>query len=346
MKLKICILFIFLTINQLTKAQPDLSVKFSSFNYKSSNCNSFIYHTGSIIVIPEDAFMTEASVACEGDIIINYREIHHPSQMIGNNLNMFTFDAKGKKQLLESSGMFEIEAICKSSNKSLKLKKGKKIDVFFKTFNPIPDVVLWQFSNKSKSWIRKKQSITDLASNKLANDATEWGGERIPVQIEGGSDNFDGEMIYMTPEEYKKYLADQRERVRRDSLEREIFKAIQIDEMGLYNCDRIIEEESIPLIAGFSVPGGAEINKIYVVYRQLNTVIYYSLSNDMPFQLLKTNNIEIIAIDQNSNLYQVPENQLKLSYLNSNSGKKITFELMNKGLVQTHQQLALKTGIK
>lgn len=328
-------------------SQQDLSTKFSSFNYKPKQCNSFVYQTGSIIVIPEEAFVTEQGIACEGDIVVRYREIHHPSQMIANNLNMATVDAKGKRKMLESAGMFEIEAICLASNKKLNLKKGKKIDVYFKSFNPVADVVLWQYSYKNRLWNRKKQPVTDLAANKVANDAEEWGGERIPVQQQGGF--YDGDEVYMTPEQYKKYLAEMKELERRDSLRKEVFKSIQIDEMGLFNCDRIIsEDESIPLIALFDTPSETKIEKIYIVYRGLNSVIYHYINKNEPLNvsLLKRNDIEIIALDENSTLYQVPQHQLTIKQLSEYAGKPIKFEWVNKGITSSSQELAMKTGMK
>ena len=99
---------------------------------------------------------------------------------------------------------------------------------------------------------------------------------------------------------YSGYLSDQ------------AFKTMQIDKMGLFNYDKIFDDESnVPMFVKLKTKDGKPFeltDKLYVVYKVSNSVIYYTKDElAEKFSLLPRNDIKIFAYNTDGTISKVPD---------------------------------------
>ncbi len=328
-------------ISVMAFAQKLPDIQFTKYKY-DNKCFTFLYKTGSQITIPENAFMYEAGMSCDGPVEIQYRELHTVTDFVAANINLDNVEGN-KKMHLESGGMFEIEAICLKSGAKLKLAKNKKIDVLFASKNAITKLTTWFYEKTSKIWRKYPTPLVDIAINASNKDNDKWGSSTVPSINQGNGNNMnniemDGDG-YMDPKEMARwrYL---------DSLRKETFKTLKVDKMGMYNCDRIFEEAgAIPLIADFKTSDPQNtFSTVYVAYRSINSLVTY-YKGEVSVNLLPQKDIVIFALSDNGKLLKYPDEKLQKLDFASLKDKKITFELEEIAPITDQQAMSLKLGL-
>ena len=72
------------TFTQAQVSEP-LELEFTTYRINTSQCRGLLYKSGSRIYIPQDAFEKAGGEACEGTILIKYREMHTPLDFVLSN---------------------------------------------------------------------------------------------------------------------------------------------------------------------------------------------------------------------------------------------------------------------
>ncbi len=104
---------------------------------------------GSIIRIPENAFVDENGMDVTEDVEVWFREFHNPFEIFSAGVPMTTKTEEGNTQL-ESAGMFEFRAF--KDGKALQIKNGKKVDVSLVSWNDDPKFNEYILNEEEDQW--------------------------------------------------------------------------------------------------------------------------------------------------------------------------------------------------
>ncbi len=127
------------------------------------------------------------------------------------------------------------------------------------------------------------------------------------------------------------------------------FKTINADKMQLYNCDRILNEETVPIVADFNLDGyNQKLNSdIFVVYKKRNAVLtYHPTQFASDFKLLPNEDFTIFTFSKDGKI-AVLDNKFTADFdVKLNKNKKVVFPMkVFAKLPQTKQELAKLTGL-
>ena len=98
--------------NKVKPPLKNVNVNFENYLVDANQKTILKYQTGSIIKIPNDAFVDKNGKPVFGKVIIKYREFHDPADFFVSGIPM-TYDSAGVQYHFESAGMLEILAFQK-----------------------------------------------------------------------------------------------------------------------------------------------------------------------------------------------------------------------------------------
>ncbi len=334
MKKSLLFLSILLCIIGISWGQKLQKTSFTNYKLNTNECLGLVYHTGSQIYIPENAFENVENKK----VTIKYREFHDKVDMIVNQIPMRTVNGE---QLI-SGGMFEIYA--EVNGKRVKLAKDKKITVRLAGLKNSENLNTYLFDPVKKAWKTIQNTFTDIRVRQKEDDSELWGGSASIVGANGEvfddeEDFFDDWCDGCEMENFRQY----------DSLRFEVFKSMGIEEMGLYNYDKVLDEaDAVPMAAKFNISNDkkAKILEVFVVYDELNTVISYYGEKPANFVLLDRKDIRIFTILKDGRVANLPIESLQNLTIASLKDKKHTFELIAEPKAPaTRKELASLTKI-
>lgn len=315
---------------ELASAQLQIpETPFMLFRFSSDQCQGLVHAGGSRIYVPEGAFMYKKDKsAYSGIVILKYREYHDRWDFVSNELSL-----NSPHGFLESAGMFEVRAET-PEEEELELRDGKKIQVRFADPKPIDNVASWFWDEQKKQWLKQSFKPSDV-SNKQADESDKWGKAPAPdldveeaEWMDGWGDDFP---------EYSKH-------------ETEVFKAMDIDKMGLHNYDILLDQaEAVPVLANFEISNAADssFSKIYVVYEESNSVVYYYLNKKSQAENFRLLNepYKIFCIFRDGSVAKLPDpGRINGNELLAVKGKAHTFKLVHEPRIpKTKKQLILAT---
>jgi hypothetical protein len=144
-----------------------------SFELNSNGITKIIAEEGSIIKVPEDAFVDENGKAIDNkDVELKIQECIDFQSWLANNLT-----TQSENKLLESGGMIKIEAF--ANDKKLNLAKGKELDLSIPFKNGGKDMSLFYAKDTtgSKDWVQDSSKVnaqltyTDIPYLKIDTNA-------------------------------------------------------------------------------------------------------------------------------------------------------------------------------
>lgn len=311
-------------------------IAFKSYTINGNFCKGIQTHYGSLLFIPENAFITEDNSDCTGIITIKYREFHSQTDMYYAKLNMIYEDGK-RFHLLESVGMFEIEAWC--GDKKLKLKENKQIQVRMKTRRNLKDLFSFIYNPKKNTWTKYESSVVDFSffdKKNNADSAALWGSARVSPEILTMDAEMEG--VY-NPVKYFNKLPEG------------YFKGMNIKEMGIFNYDGVIKDSlAIPMQPELFVRGTETKleQKVYVTYPNKNMLVYY-YPHDFKenFVLLNVKGIKLFTEFSDGTLAITKDEEVSKLSLESYRGKviKLVFDKIP-AKPKNEKELAAATGLK
>jgi hypothetical protein len=298
--------------------------KWQSFSMQGNECRIFISAGNSRIIVPSMCFESNNETYL-GPVEIEFIEYKDQADFILSGLSL-RYEVNGKLHSLQSGGMFEIKF--KEKNKSkreLKIKTGKKITVKF-AIDPRFDVAglePFYFNKDTKNWEKLTRYGKTAEGNQIVSDQAGdlWQDAITIPEVFGNGDDVEVDCYTISvPDKnnpdlfidtvicptntldnrYYSYLNDQ------------AFKTMQIENMGLYNYDKIFDEENaIPLFVNLKSKDGKAIDlkgELYVVYKNSNSVIYYHKEDLLAkFTLIPRNDIKIFAYNTDGTVLKVPD---------------------------------------
>lgn len=336
------------------------------FEMKGNECRIFITKGSSRLIVPANCFELNGK-PYYGKLVISFREYKDQVDFILGGLDL-RYNINGKLHYLQSGGMFEI--LIKTDNKSgdeLKFAANKTVTVKF-AVDPKFDVAglePFYYDRKVSKWVKTTRYGNDKNSNQPISDNQGDLWQDDPRIIAN-----DGEIFNNDVDCYTILVADKNDpSIFVDSvicpgsysildnrynqfLDDEAFKTMQIDMSGLYNYDKIFEEEnSIPLFVNLITKDGKKLeitNRLFVVYKNSNSTIYFYKNDiDSNFKLIPRNDIKIFVYNTDGTIYKVPDSFWSNIDIRTLRGKTIDlpFEKLKLATV-TKEQFAMVTGLK
>lgn len=159
---------------------PPLDEIKPTFASKKINANEggiYEYDNGSKLFVPAAAFTNADGKLVEGEVEIEYREMHDYVDFFLSGIPM-TYDSAGTKYVLESAGMVEI--IAKQNGQPVKMQPGKEIKVELISYinmprlNVNPKYNIYKLNASTRSWeyrnVDNIQIIEELESEGFENE--------------------------------------------------------------------------------------------------------------------------------------------------------------------------------
>ncbi len=131
---------------------------------KSTNIKT---STNAEITIPENAFVDKNGEEVKGEVIIKYKEIKSPSDIIIENVDM-TYDSAGTTYQFQTAGMFDLRAF--SGNDEVFLQNGKNIEVTYLSDKP-GNYNVYYYNGENWNYQGVSENESTLNPNILPKDA-------------------------------------------------------------------------------------------------------------------------------------------------------------------------------
>ncbi len=302
------------------------TVDWQYFKMNGNECQIFITKGNSRIIVPANCFWLNGK-PYQGPLTLAFKEYKDQADFIFGDLTL-RYEVNGKLNTLQSGGMFEID-IKTESAKTLSFAPKKTVVVKF-AIEPKFDVAglePYYFDPVTKNWIKNtrfgktkesNQPISDNQSDLWQDDPLvaqfnrdpEWNGDNVDcytIQVVDRKNPNQTIDTLICPQgynpldsRYNSYLSDQ------------AFKTMQIDKMGLFNYDKIFNDENnVPMFVKLKTKDGKPFeltDRLYVVYKVTNSVIYYTKEElAEKFSLLPRNDIKIFVYNADGRISRVPD---------------------------------------
>lgn len=293
---------------------PVAETPFTTYRFPSDQCR-IIDHDLSRIFVPADCFYLDGK-RYAGEVALDYREFLDQLDIVINNIPM-AFDAAGEQHTLESGGMFELNAYA-SDGRLLHFAPSKKAVVQLATrFPDSKGMETFYLDKASGNWVKQTPFNNNPASNKPVPDMTAslW---------EDANWNYnyaiDGDLIFQAASTSGVNVEEIRDRN---------FRTLQVDQMGIYNCDRVLDEETVPVLATFRVEQAKTpvTNFVYVVYKNKNSLFYYYPDKQMTLKLLPDEPVAMFIFGNDGTIATVDPDFLSAFDVKAHANKQVTFNL-------------------
>ena len=326
MQQKLLNLIYFLFVLNSSFAQEilkDFETPFSAYPVKAGACADIMHTSGSEI------FIEEGSIPAGLDsVIIYYREMHTPMDMIVHDIRMYTW--LGEKIYLESSGMFEIYAL--AGNDTIEMAPGKTIEVRMATTPQKADPMVegYIYNQTQQHWENYTNQINIL---KIDEDNHLWGSP--PVKNNQAVNNGGN------PQETEDTWAGS---VDFSIQSPQVLQTMSINQFGLFNFDKMLGGFNyVYLQPSFVVDSNEAISStIYLVYKNINSVFYFPANSNDEFFIIKNQPYMLFTISDEGNVLLL-KNYPKLS---NTTNQKVTFELQDMGKAKTRRELSKLIGLQ
>ena len=127
------------------------------YTFSAENQQKIEHPSGTVIDIPENAFVDKNGNPITGDVRVSYIEYRDPVDFILGNIPM-DYHQDGEKFVFNSGGMFKIKAT--HQGEEVFLGKDKNINLDFPLTENLPDLNFYFFDEKTNKWIEKSKNIT------------------------------------------------------------------------------------------------------------------------------------------------------------------------------------------
>ena len=337
---------IFILLNKVIFAITGISeTPFTDYKFDAKECKVITHHK-SRILIPSYTFYLDGKLY-EGEVNLKYREFTDQLDIVLNNIPM-NYAANDKTHVLESGGMFELYAY--GNGKLLSFANDKKVSVQLATKFDIAGGETFKLNPTTKNWEKKTlfANVAD-ANVQLPIDKKDMWNDNLWQDEVGQSDE-----VYM---DTSKDLSGKMAVVRlysstsnnAEEMREQAFKTMNIDEMGIYNCDKILDDKTISLAVEFNLNNyNKQLNSIiYVVYKNRNAVIsYFPEQLKTNFKLLANEEFTIFSVAKDGKIAVV--DKTFLAQFDVTKFKNKTVKMPMKVVLNTptsKKELAMLTGL-
>lgn len=318
-----------LLISSVNAQLENLVTAFSTYQIPAAECVGIQHESGSRIFIPSNAFNLNGFNKPDS-LTLFYKEFFTTLDFLANNLDMHF-----KNTFIASGGMFELYV--KLNDEIVPLNNNKEIRVEFIKKNDIAVFDEFAYDDLNKAWDKN----TNYTDEEVVDD---WNSN--PCMEDGRIDTTTViDLITLLP--VQKIVAEECDF-------NTLFQTMNVPHYGLFNYDYLLNfEEAVPIAVNFRIK---EVNKkmsinlpsedkIYVVYDDINSLIYYDKDDFKEnFRLLPNKTFKIFHLNENGKVatWKMPDD-FNLEDLRNT---EYTFELISsRKTVESLDELKDFTGI-
>lgn len=338
-------IFSFLSANNSIPETP-----FTEYKFKSDECK-FIQHNQSRIFIQPYTFYLDGKLY-SGVVNLKYREFVDQLDIIVNKIPM-NYNENNKQHILESAGMFELLAY--GNGKLLSYAPNKKIQVQLATKFDMIGGETFVLDKQNKVWNKDTPFGNLKQANEILSDKKQdlW-NDNLWQNINNNEDVFfangSRDTVSVVDPTTGIITLQILESVNNNNeIRNQAFKTLNVDKMEIYNCDRIMNEQTIPIIADFSLQGFKEkiTSPIFVVYKNRNAVIsYYPEQFATDFKLLPNEDFTIFTFAKDGKIAVLDNSFTSTFDVKLNANKKVVFPMkVFEKSPNTKKELAQLTGL-
>lgn len=249
--------------------------KVQTFKFNQEEMNIVVGDKGTIIRIPENAFVYENGLAARHEIVFKLTEYYSKKEFVFEELSTIT-----DGNLLKSAGMIHVEA--KSMNDQLKLAEGKDIEILFPEMKEKYSTYYGERDSEGNLNWKIDERYTRIQEDNIENYGvtTTLDGEGLElvtkdeIKRRNKNANFrgkNGEMRAITQEEVD-FVKEEVRFWEAKSKEKTLIKS---KKLGLINCDRIIDDENAQAIEFMVEATNKDVETIsaFLILKNYNSVM-------------------------------------------------------------------------
>lgn len=302
------IIFQFVALFAMVNAQIP-PTPFAKYDVDASEC-TVLHHEQTSIYIPQYSFLLKGKTY-EGTAHVYYRQFMDALDILINNISM-NYTTEHGTALLESAGMFEIYVLSNTGD-TLEMNTSKHITV-----------------RMNNNCDKKGMESYYLADNQWRKNAlfegTPSSGTVVPSD---DTKLWDDDIWNNNWNEDETNIVNRNFALTYEAITDRNFKTLNIDKFGMYNLDKIVEDESIPIYADFSIKSSKTkiTTTIYVIYEDLNTIYYYHPDAKNPLLLLKNHPFTIVAFANEGTIAKVDDGFIQNIDFLQYKNKTLTFPM-------------------
>lgn len=316
---------------------------FTEYKFPSNICK-LIEHQGTKIFIQANSFYLGEKLY-EGEVVFKFRQFTDQLDILLNHIPM-TYASADKTYTLESGGMFECYAY--GNGKLLSFAPGKNMNIQLKTNFDIAGGELYKLNPTTKMWEKKNLFANNvLANDKLPDSKTDYWFDNFNNQEDAGFSGIqtNNTVAVVDPKTGNVVY----ELVQMTNVD-EIFKTMNINEMGFYNCDKILDEQNaVDITVDFDLKGYNKklASAVYVVYKNRNAVFtYYPDKTTYSIKLLAGEECTIFSFGTDGKIALADQSKLMNTDLKNMKNKQLTIPMtVIKNTPNTKAELAQLTGL-
>jgi hypothetical protein len=166
--------------NELGAPIPSADVPLTTHSIDARTGGTLTYPSGTVIEIPENAFVDENGNAYTGQVDIDYREFHDMGAVLASGIPMY-YNENGQEGHFETAGMFEIRGYARGvdqmqlfggrkDRKRVFVAPGKTMQVRMASFGGEDNFNFYFFNEETQQWEYREPSVAtpnEEKANKL-----------------------------------------------------------------------------------------------------------------------------------------------------------------------------------
>ena len=160
--------------NKIIPPLKNVNIDYKNFSVDAKRGTTIKYYeTGSIITIPDSAFVDSNGKIIVGNVNIKYREFHNPVDFFVSGIPM-TYDSAGTQYQFESAGMLEILAF--QHDKPVFVNPAKKIIVEMMSPQTENKYNIYKYNSVSGNWkyVYKDRAYPSINNNSRQEDKKQF----------------------------------------------------------------------------------------------------------------------------------------------------------------------------
>lgn len=150
--------------NDTRNAIGGFTIREKTYSVTTQKPQEVTYESGTVIRIPENAFVDKNGNPVTGNVQLSYLEYRDPVDFILGNIPMDHTEG-GEQYHFNSAGMFKIQA--RKENEEVFLGEGKNIALDFKLTQTLPNLNFYEFDPKANQWKEIRKLPADKTDSAL-----------------------------------------------------------------------------------------------------------------------------------------------------------------------------------
>lgn len=126
-------------------------IPFAGYTVNGKKGGEIRTETGTIITVPENAFVDADGKPVKGDVNINYREFHDGADLMLSGIPM-KFEENGEVYDFQTAGMMEITGTEAQSGEPVYIAQGKEVNISLASFTDEDDYNLYFLDPEQRRW--------------------------------------------------------------------------------------------------------------------------------------------------------------------------------------------------